>query len=61
MEQLALEERGTNGGGREVWQEGGLRGGQHLGGGELRRREREEKQRCERKTKEDKSFDVVSQ
>ena len=64
LEQLALEERGTKGGEREVWQEGGLRwgrGGQQWGGGGLRRREREEKQRKERKTREDKSFDVVSQ
>ena len=71
LEQLGLEERGCKGGGSEVWQEGGLKGvrggGQHLGGGRpftgegVKGRDREETQGIERKTKDQRSFDIVSQ
>ena len=66
LEQLGLEERGCKGGGSEVWQEGGLRevsgGSQHLGGGRpFTGRDREENQGIERKTKNERSFDLVSQ
>ena len=62
LEQLGLEERGSKGAGSEVWQEGGLRevkGGLQLGGGGVRGRERDPG--IERKTKDEGSFDMVSQ
>ena len=60
LEQLGLEERGSKRAGSEVWQEGGLRGvggGQQLGGGGVRGRG----PGIERKTKDEGSFDIVSQ